>query len=493
MSPRTTRINKEASTRAPGTTPHRVNTPTDVAGRDRTTRARRRCFVAVLALVVGALAITPSASRAATPCATTFIGANHAKWTEAANWSTGHVPTKEEIVCIPNGTTASLWFADEVPAFVSIRAIHGGSVFSNTELYFTAPASEIATEMEELAFDGTKVTVDKGSEVVVSRELFINGYAGIGGYGRLVLEPSAVGELGEVGCTTLNVNNTKIVNRGTLHVGRKYVGGMIIALFNEAQIINEGVLGMDTQVNEEEDCPPRNQNGATIFRQAPTFPYVSEAIVNTGTIETEWGKNSSTIGVPVTNDGTVVAREGSLIFSGGTVPTECSMGAWESDGAPLALTSGVFSIAPGVNLSAVEIGSGASVGGCPAPGGSKTTGLNPSSGGSTSTPGTRTSGGASAPTTGPGSERKVGDGPVAAARCVVPRLHAGATVKSTRKLLAERHCRLGRVYHVASRKVRPGHVVALRARAGARLHTDAAVAVVVAAAPSAADNHPRGS
>ncbi len=490
MSPRTTRINKEASTRPPGTTPHRVNTPTDVAGRDRTTRAGRRCFVAVLALVAGALAITPSASSAAMPCSTTFIGANHAKWTEAANWSTGHVPTKEEVVCIPDGVTASLWFADEVPALVSIRAIHGGSVFSNTELYFTAPATETATEMEELAFEGTNVTVDKGSEVVVSRELFINGYASIGGYGRIILEPSAVGELGEVGCTTLNVNNTKIVNRGTLHVGRKYVGGTIIALLGEAQIINEGVLGMDTQVNEVEDCPPRNQNGATIFRQAPTFPYVSEAIINTGTIETEWGKNSSTIGVPVTNDGTVVAREGALIFSGGTVPTECSTGAWESDGAPLTFTGGVFNIAPGVNLSAVEVGSGASVGGCPAPEGSKTAG-DPSSGGSASTT-TRTSGGANAPTTGPGSRGNDNDSS-AAARCVVPKLHAGATLRSTRKLLAERHCRLGRVYHVANRRVRPGHLLALRARAGARLNNDAAVAVVVAEAPSAADNHHRGS
>jgi hypothetical protein len=490
MSPRTTRINKEESTRPPGTTPYRVNTPIDVAGRDRTTRAGRRCFVAVLALVVGALAITPSASSAATPCGTTFIGADHAKWTEAANWSTGHVPTKEEIVCIPDGVTASLWFADEVPASVSIRAIHGGSVFSNTQLYFTAPATETATEMEELAFEGTKVTVDRGSEVLVSRELFINGYAGIGGFGRIVLEPSAVGELGEVGCTTLNVNNTKIVNRGMLHVGRRYVGGMIIALFNEAQIINEGVLGMDTQINEAEDCPPRGQNGATIFRQAPNLPYVSEAIVNTGTIETEWGKNSSTIGVPVTNGGTILAREGALIFSGGTVPSECSTGAWESDGAPLVLTGGVFNIAPGVNLSAVEVGSGASVGGCPAPKGSKTAG-GPSSGGSTSTT-TRTSGGANAPTTGPGSRGNDNDSS-AAARCVVPKLHTGATLRSTRKLLAERHCRLGRIYHVANRKVRPGHLLALRARAGARLNNDAAVAVVVAEAPSAADNHHRGS
>ena len=51
---------------------------------------------------------------------------------QAANWSDGHVPTQEEVVCIPRGITASLWFMTEVPAFVSVRAIRGGSVFSNT-------------------------------------------------------------------------------------------------------------------------------------------------------------------------------------------------------------------------------------------------------------------------------------------------------------------------------------------------------------------------
>ena len=148
------------------------------------------------------------------------------------------------------------------------------------------------------------------------------------------------------------------------------------------------------------------------------------------------------------------------------------------------------SIAPGVNLSAVEVVSSASVGGCPAPGGSKTA-SSPISGGSTSST-TRTSGGANATTSRPGSRANDRDSS-AAARCVVPKLHAGATLKSTRKLLAERHCRLGRVYHAKSRKVRPGHLLALRARAGARLNNDAAVAVVVAEAPSAADNHHRGS
>ncbi len=441
---------------------------------------RQLLATAVLLGVVFAVVLAaPARSLAEAPCTNTFVGANNAKWTDAANWSDGHVPTPEEVVCIPRGITASLWFMTEVPAFVSIRAIRGGSVFSNTELYFTGPASEAPTEMEELAFEGTKVTVEEGSEVLLSHELFINGYSSIAGRGRIVLEPGAVGELGEVGCTTLNINNTSIVNRGTLHVGRRYVGGMIIALSNEAQIINEGVLGMDTQVNEPEDCPPRGQNGATIFRQAPTSPYVSEAIINTGTIDTEWGENTSTIGVPVTNDGTVIAREGALAFNDGSVPSECSTGTWESDGAALTFTGGSFNIAPGVNLAAVAVQGGAGVDGCPAakppsPPPDKTPTTRDAEGGSENTPGKDES-----------NAEELGEAskPLAATSCVVPRLHAGTTLRRARKLLAARHCRLGRIYHLASHTIHPGRVVALRAHAGARLRHDAPVAILIAEAP----------
>ena len=455
--------------------------------RSRHARLRRQLLATPILLGV-ALAVVlarPARSLAEVPCTDTFVGANNAKWTEAANWSDGYVPTPEEVVCIPHDITASLWFMTEVPAFVSIRAIRGGSVFSNTELYFTGPASEAPTEMEELAFEGTKVMVDEGSEVRLSHELFINGYSSIAGRGRIVLEPGAVGELGEVGCTTLNIDNTRIVNRGALHVGRRYVGGMIIALLGEAQIINEGVLGMDTQVNEVEDCPPRGQQGATIFRQAPTWPYVSEAIINTGTFETEWGANTSTIGVPVTNDGTIVAREGALAFSAGSVPTECSTGTWESDGAPLTFTGGSFNIAPGVNLAAVAVQGGASVDGCPAPkppslpapGKAPTTGG--AEGGSEDTPAKDES----------AEELGQGSKPLAAMSCVVPRLHAGTTLRRARKLLVARHCRLGRIYHLASHKIRPGRVIALRAHAGARLPHDAAVAILIAETPRVVTTH----
>ncbi|MGD0454901.1 MAG: hypothetical protein ABSB69_15010 [Solirubrobacteraceae bacterium] len=377
--------------------------------------------------------------------------------------------------------TASLWFEKEVPAYVSVREIRGGSVFTNTDLYLTGQPSEGASTLESLGVNGTHLGVEGAGELLLSHELFINGYSSIGGHGSIVLESGAVGELGEVGCTTLNVNNTKIVNRGTLHVGRRYIGGMIIGLVNNAQIINEGVLGMDTQVNELEDCPPRETQGATIYRGARNFPYIAEAVVNRGTIQTEWGANESTIGVPVTNDGVVVAREGALAFSDGSVPTECSTGTWESAGAPLNLTAGTFNIAPGVSLAAVEVQGGANVGGCPPPPASgptsKATGGNSSAGVSSSAGGAGPSSTGTSPAT-PGPDGK-------SARCVVPRIRAGATLKSARHLLVIHNCRLGRVYHVQSRKIDADHVIAFADRAGTQLRGGAAVAVSVAEPPRA--------
>jgi len=368
-----------------------------------------------------------------------------------------------------------------VPSYVSVKEIRGGSVFTNTELYLTGQPSEGASTLESLGVNGTHVGVEGAGELRLSHELFINGYSGIGGHGSIVLEPGAVGELGEVGCTTLNVNNTKIVNRGTLHVGRRYVGGMIIGLVNNAQIINEGVLGMDTQVNELEDCPAREAQGATIYRGARNFPYIAEAIVNRGTIQTEWGANESTIGVPVTNDGAVEAREGALAFSDGSVPTECSTGTWESPGAPVSFTGGTFNIAPVVSLTAVDVESGASVGGCPSPSASGTTGK--ATGGSSS--GGGAGAGSESTLTSPATPRRTGK----SARCVVPRIRAGATLKSARHLLVMHDCRLGRVSHVQSRKIDPGHVVAFEDRAGTRLRSDAAVAVSVAETPRAGPSY----
>jgi hypothetical protein len=422
-----------------------------------------------VAAVLGALA---SPGEAAAPCTDTFVGANNTKWSEPANWNTGHVPAREDVVCIPSGVTASLWHEKEVPSYVSVKEIHGGSVFTNTELYLTGQPSEGASTLESLGINGTHLGVEGAGELRLSHELFINGYSSTGGHGSIVLEPGAVGELGEVGCTTLNVNNTKIVNRGTLHVGRRYVGGMIIGLINNAQIINEGVLGMDTQVNELEDCPPRETQGATIYRGAQNFPYIAEALVNRGTIQTEWGANESTIGVPVTNDGVVVAREGALAFSDGTVPTECSTGTWESTGAPLKFTDGTFNITPGVSLAAVEVQAGASVGGCPSPSASGTTGK--ATGGSSS----GVSAGADPESTraSPATRGPTGK----SARCVVPRIRAGATLKSARHLLVIHNCRLGRVYHVQSRKIHADHVIAFADRAGTQLRGGAAVAVSVA-------------
>jgi hypothetical protein len=430
-----------------------------------------------VAAVLGALA---SPGEAAVPCTDTFVGANNTKWSEPANWNSGRAPTREDIVCIPSGVTASLWFEKEVPSYVSVKEIRGGSVFTNTALYLTGQPSEGASTLESLGINGTHLGVEGAGELRLSHELFINGYSSIGGHGSIVLAPGAVGELGELGCTTLNVNNTKIINRGTLHVGRRYVGGMIIGLINNAEIINEGVLGMDTQVNELEDCPPRETQGATIYRGARNFPYIAEALVNRGTIQTEWGANESTIGVPMTNGGVVIAREGALAFSDGSVPTECSTGTWESAGAPLSFTDGTFNIAPGVSLAAVEVQPGASVDGCPAPSPGPTgraTGDTPSASGSSSTGGAGAGSTGSSPAT-PGPTSK-------SARCVVPRIRAGATLKSGRHLLVLENCRLGHVYHVKSRKIAPGHVIAFRDRAGTELRGGASVAVSVAESPRA--------
>ncbi len=410
----------------------------------------------------------PSTSSAA-PCTDSFVGASNAKWSEPANWNTGRVPTREDVVCIPAGVTASLWFKTGVPASVTVRAVHGGSVFTNTELYLRESST-----LESVGVNGTDLVVDEGAELVLSHELFINGYSGLTGSGTITLERGAVGELGELGCGQLLVNNTHVVNRGTLHVGRRYVGGEQVGLLNHAQIINEGVLGLDSEVVVSEDCA-RQTHGATIYRYSPTWTYVGEALINRGTVQTEDGVNAVTVSLPVTNDGTIAARQGALVFSGGGVPTECSTGSWQSEGAQLSLAAGTFNLAPGTSLAGVEVSPGAVIAGCPAQ----------LTSGSTANPGKAGGNGAAGNGTNVGGDATAGSSrPLGGARvvCVVPRIQAGASLKHVRELLAERHCRVGRVHYKRTRKVRAGRVVAPNARAGEHIPDHAAVGVTVARA-----------
>jgi hypothetical protein len=462
----------------------------------QTARRSRRHLELVLAVVVAlvALLIVPATSSAAS-CTDNFIGPNEAKWTNAANWSTGRVPDKEDVVCIPAGIRASLWFANNNPGDVFVKQIQGGSVMENTGLYLTGGPGEGPSTLETLVVTGSNIDVEDEGALKITHELFINGYSSAGGHGTIALEPEAVGQLGEVGCGALYVDKTQILNRGTLHVGRKYVGGVAIGLSDGGAILNEGVLLMDSQMNVKERCDAVT-GGAMIYRYSPTFPYKNESLINRGTIDTEWGEQAVTIAVPTTNDGDVVAREGSLAFSDGTPPTECSTGTWETDGAPIELSDGVFAIAPGVNLLSVTINPSASVTGCPAPGSGTPLPTSPSPGGSEDELVSKGSSGSSTATTWKTREAPAATSgetkPIAlppttvdeTVDCIVPKIRAGSTLNRVRRLLSSTHCLLGRVYYVTSKEVRSGRVISSRARPGTHLHDYALVAIVVARANS---------
>jgi len=450
-------------------------------------RCQMRAIALGAATALMVILAAPATSLAEAPCSDTFVGANNAKWSAAANWNTGHVPSSEDVVCIPAGVTASLFYERETQSLVSVREIHGGSLTTNAELHFTAQPSEGPDTLETLTVIGTTLAVEGPDELAISHELFFNGDSSLTGHGTIVLESGAVGEIGEVGCGTLYIKNTKLLNRGTLNIGRRYVGGVIVGLANEAQITNESSLAIDTQGSVSEHCPLET-HGATIYLYSPTSPYADEALINRGTIQTEWGTSAASVSVPVTNDGTIIAHEGALGFTDGSVPTECSTGSWVSSGAQLSLTSGTFNIAPSVSLGGVQV-TGATISGCPTPSsgssdGSGASGSSDGASGSGKTEGSESSpmtvslgSSESATNTGESSSDR---GETGGERCVVPKLHVGASLKSVRRLLDSRHCQLGRVYRVRSRRVGPGRVLALKSHADDRLRAGAPVAVVVA-------------
>lgn len=71
--------------------------------------------------------------------------------------------------------------------------------------------------------------------------------------------------------------------------------------------------------------------------------------------------------------------------------------------------------------------------------------------------------------------------PAVPAKCVVPKLR-GRTLRSAKRLLRRHHCRVGKVTRVASKRMRPGRVLATKPRPGARRAAGARIALRVARA-----------
>ena len=150
----------------------------------KTVRTIRECLFALCA----AFAVLPAA-RAADNCWQAAAGQYGGKWSEAAHWSLGHVPTADETVVIdPVGdTTTTATFAIEVDGDYEIDTLvvsAADGARRNISVTFTGSGSVTAAGSDTYKFgtctsvtlDGPSVTLNKGSgKVMLYSRLTVTG------------------------------------------------------------------------------------------------------------------------------------------------------------------------------------------------------------------------------------------------------------------------------------------------------------------------------
>ncbi len=182
----------------------------------------------------------------------------------------------------------------------------------------------------------------------VSGSLASSGEATISGTGSLVVLSGATGSIGAPGCSLLTLSGATLLNEGTVTLGAS--GGVSgqLDMLEGAHLESTGTLNVDSYpagcVSGSNSASIQNNSGS------PTF-------TNTGTLNSDLSsEHTATVSVPFTNDGTVAALSGPLVFSGGGVSGVVATGTWSaSEGASITLSAGTFRIGTSVDLSQVEV------------------------------------------------------------------------------------------------------------------------------------------
>ena len=262
---------------------------------------------------------TASPSSAATACGvatkTWTGGADTGNWDDAANWSPAGAPSASDVVCVPSSaavTEVDLDSTDSVQALEADRPLNiSGSLTVTSTSVNTAISSGTLTG----TLDGVGATSIAGS--------FTWGPDGqINGSGTTTFEPGTTVTLsgddvscGGTDCTTYRNIGGPLVNQGTIVVpdGQENRDIDVDNCSMTGSLDNRGTIELNDNVYLYDNC-----GGGDIDN-------------STGTITKASGTGTSSIEVPLDNDGTVSVGAGELDFDGGTSGSQSSTGTFRAD------------------------------------------------------------------------------------------------------------------------------------------------------------------
>src|ERR1039458_5925308 len=230
-------------------------------------------------------------------------------WRTAGNWSTGSVPGSSDTACVGAGTTVHV-----TGGTVSVGSVEDKGtleIFGGTlELAGAAKMSSVST----LTLGNATLTGPGSLEV--SSGFSLGAYGIMSGTGSTVIGASVAGRIeASSGCEPMRLAGGRtLVNEGTLTFGWG-----TLYMSEGARLENKGAFNDITEASCE---------GAQI--QSTSGSGAASSVLNTGTFEKTSGAGTSTVAVNFSNQGSVIAKAGTLDFSDGGIPEEVALGSWST-------------------------------------------------------------------------------------------------------------------------------------------------------------------
>jgi hypothetical protein len=245
-------------------------------------------------LFVG-LVLLPARGSASGSCTDKWTGgAGDGLWQTAGNWSTSTVPNSTDVVCIGSGAMVQ----------VSASVNHAGVLQSEGVLMISGGSLELASTSE--ASSAASLTLSGGTlsgaaSLEVAGSLSWTG-GSMTGSGKTVLEAGATGSIEPGSGNAVALTERDLVNHGTLTAANGSVEGR-----DSAELDNSGTFIDNAQVSAGEWTSHGllKSDGSNVW------------LHNTGTVKKTSGSSYAQIQFQIDNEGTVEAKTGQIIMSGG--------------------------------------------------------------------------------------------------------------------------------------------------------------------------------
>ena len=175
-------------------------------------RASAWRVVGVVVVSLVALALVPAGASAETLCTDTWVGGSSGLWKVESNWSTGHVPSSSDVVCIGSGSTVEV--TTQVGNAAGVLAVEGTLVLAAGSLEVASSPRSVGCACLE-AHRRTEQAITGAGTIDVTSNLEISGEPdNMTGPGSFVLKSGASGTI-NVG-TPARLQGRSLVNEGTL-------------------------------------------------------------------------------------------------------------------------------------------------------------------------------------------------------------------------------------------------------------------------------------